>query len=403
MPEITVVQIALVTVAVVIGILIGWIMRGNRSVQEKETLNLHWQDEIEAQRMEHGRLQGQNKSLMEQVSQFQASQKDATNRAKELSGALKEAFARRDELQREIKDVRNALQATVGERDKLQVNVSSASAHDKTLSKALQEKDDKIFKLSRELDNWQDRLPPLMERFQKRDDEANQLQAELTEARTRIDALESMLGSDQTRVDPVDADALADALEASNDPVDPVEAIDPIDPIDPINDADELLSADALLDETDDAVEDEAEMQVESEIEDDDRAEDEADDPEIAEAEVESEIDDDDQAEGEADDPEITEAEAEAEAEEHTFNDSVNDFDAIGSRDDLKQIKGVGPAIEKTLNELGIFTLDQIAEMSEYDIDRVAKRLKGFRTRIYREDWIGQARSLQDEQSSESA
>ena len=65
-------------------------------------------------------------------------------------------------------------------------------------------------------------------------------------------------------------------------------------------------------------------------------------------------------------------------------------------RDDLQQIKGVGPAIEKTLNELGIFSFQQIAEMSEYDIDRVARRLKGFRSRIYREDWIGQARELRD-------
>ena len=32
--------------------------------------------------------------------------------------------------------------------------------------------------------------------------------------------------------------------------------------------------------------------------------------------------------------------------------------------------------------------------LSEYDIDRVAHQLKGFRSRIYREDWIGQARSL---------
>jgi NADH-quinone oxidoreductase subunit E len=67
---------------------------------------------------------------------------------------------------------------------------------------------------------------------------------------------------------------------------------------------------------------------------------------------------------------------------------------ANGENDDLKQIKGVGPAIETTLNELGIFRFNQIAEMSEYDIDRVAQRLKGFRSRIYREDWIGQARDL---------
>ena len=64
-------------------------------------------------------------------------------------------------------------------------------------------------------------------------------------------------------------------------------------------------------------------------------------------------------------------------------------------KDDLKQIKGVGPAIEKTLNDLGIFRFKQIAEMSEYDIDRVAQQLKGFRSRIYRGDWLGQARDLQ--------
>ena len=69
-------------------------------------------------------------------------------------------------------------------------------------------------------------------------------------------------------------------------------------------------------------------------------------------------------------------------------------------QDDLKQIKGIGPAIEKTLNELGVYRYHQIAEMSEYDIDRVAQQLKGFRSRIYREDWIGQARDLQYEKSN---
>jgi len=44
------------------------------------------------------------------------------------------------------------------------------------------------------------------------------------------------------------------------------------------------------------------------------------------------------------------------------------------NRDDLKMIKGVGPAIEKTLNEMGIFRFRQIADMSEYEIDRVARR-----------------------------
>ena len=43
---------------------------------------------------------------------------------------------------------------------------------------------------------------------------------------------------------------------------------------------------------------------------------------------------------------------------------------------------------------MGIFSFGQIADLSEYEIDRVAQQLKGFRSRIYREDWIGQAREL---------
>ena len=49
---------------------------------------------------------------------------------------------------------------------------------------------------------------------------------------------------------------------------------------------------------------------------------------------------------------------------------------------------------------MGIFRFNQIAEMSEYDIDRIARRLKGFHSRIYREDWIGQARDLQSQEAS---
>jgi predicted flap endonuclease-1-like 5' DNA nuclease len=48
---------------------------------------------------------------------------------------------------------------------------------------------------------------------------------------------------------------------------------------------------------------------------------------------------------------------------------------------------------------MGLFCFNQIAEVSEYDIDRIAHRLKGFRSRIYREDWIGQARDLQDQKA----
>lgn len=296
MPELTIIHIALLAIALLIGVVLGWVVRGNRTTSEKAAINASWQEQLEAQRNEHERLLDQNKSLMEQNGQFQASIKDAKMRASELSDALKEAFERRDDLQRQIKDIRGNLEVAVSERDALQSDMASQASEGDSKRAALQDRDDKIFKLSRELDNWQNRLPPLIERYRQRNEEAEQLEEDLAAARERIDALESTVGSDETRVEPVDPDALGDDLDASNDPIE------------------------------------------------------------------------------EAQDPD--------------------------SRDDLKLIKGVGPAIEKTLNEMGIFRFNQIADMSEYDIDRVAQRLKGLRSRIYREDWIGQARELQVQNAS---
>ena len=96
MPELTITHIALLAAAAIIGIVLGWVGRGNRTASEKEAINAGWQEQLEAQRNEHERLMDQNKSLMEQNSQYQASNKDAKMRAGELSDALKEAFERLD-------------------------------------------------------------------------------------------------------------------------------------------------------------------------------------------------------------------------------------------------------------------------------------------------------------------
>jgi predicted flap endonuclease-1-like 5' DNA nuclease len=326
MPEITVTHIVMLVAALLVGIVLGWIFRGKKSAGEKTAINLGWQEQLAAQRNEHERLVEQNKSLMEQNGQYQASNKDSKMRASELSAALKEAFERRDELQRQIKDIRSNLEATVAQRNQLQNDMQNRAVEDDATSTALKVRDAQIAKLKKDLEGWQERVPPLIERFRVRNEEANAFQMELLEARNRIAALESMLGSDETRVEPVDADALGDDLNASNDP-----------------------------DES-----------ADNEVRDD--------------------------------------AVAELLEELEQLEDDVAATAAVGNtRDDLMQIKGVGPAIAKTLHELGIFQFEQIAAMSEYDIDRVAERLKGFRSRIYREDWIGQARLLLDQKQSGSA
>ncbi|MCL4149045.1 UNVERIFIED_CONTAM: hypothetical protein GTU68_060542 [Idotea baltica] len=64
-----------------------------------------------------------------------------------------------------------------------------------------------------------------------------------------------------------------------------------------------------------------------------------------------------------------------------------------GGADDLKRLKGVGPGLEKTLNELGFYHFDQIAGWRKAEVEWVDSRLK-FKGRIERDEWIKQAKVL---------
>lgn len=64
-----------------------------------------------------------------------------------------------------------------------------------------------------------------------------------------------------------------------------------------------------------------------------------------------------------------------------------------GTKDDLKKIKGIGPKIEGTLNNLGIYHFDQIAGWNRKSISWVDNDLS-FKGRIDREKWVSQAKQL---------
>jgi len=344
MPELNVIHITIIAALTLVGAIVGWLLRGRRLVEEKAVINAGWQEQINALRTEHDRLSEQNKDLMQQISQYLASNKDAKNRAKELSEAVQEANERRDQLQREIKDIRSELETSLNEREQLQSDISSQVADTQDAAA----KDARIEKLQLSLDSWQERLPPLIEKFRQRNQEANQLESDLAKARERVVELEALQDSNQTLIEPVhDPEELTDGRDASNDAIDDGKP-DGVTAVVPDLTVEELVSPKDVL---------------------------EPDDGRFDVDEIDDDLDDD------------------------RDDDSDNDLATRVSddRDDLKAIKGIGPAIEKTLNELGIFRYQQMADMSEYDIDRVAKHLKGFRSRIYREDWIGQARGLGDQ------
>lgn len=64
-----------------------------------------------------------------------------------------------------------------------------------------------------------------------------------------------------------------------------------------------------------------------------------------------------------------------------------------GLADDLKLLKGVGPKLEQTLNDLGFFHFDQIAAWGAAEVAWVDSRLT-FKGRIQRDGWIEQAGKL---------
>jgi NADH-quinone oxidoreductase subunit E len=65
-----------------------------------------------------------------------------------------------------------------------------------------------------------------------------------------------------------------------------------------------------------------------------------------------------------------------------------------GKADDLKMIKGVGPALEKLLNEEGVWHYDQVASWKAKDIAFVDAKMARFSGRIARDEWVKQAKIL---------
>lgn len=319
MPDLSVPDLGLLFLVAILAALVGWIMRSRRCRTEKRTVNAGWQREMDAQQAEIERLAEQGSSLMQQVSQYRASNSDIRKRARELSDSLREAYERRDELQRKLKDIRSNLELVTSEQARLQSDAATRLARRQTVAARLKDRDEKITRLKRELANWYDRVPPLVERYRDRDRQARELQAALDAAEGRIAELECRQAVDETRIEPVERVPLPAGLEASNDQYDETS----------------LHDTSGLVDQTS------------------------------------------------------------AKGEYNTMPGTAFRFDEADTpRDDLKRIKGIGPAIERTLNALGYCSYRQIANLTDDDISRIAGRLRGFSGRIQRENWTGQARDL---------
>ena len=65
-----------------------------------------------------------------------------------------------------------------------------------------------------------------------------------------------------------------------------------------------------------------------------------------------------------------------------------------GKADDLKQIEGIGPVLEKLVNAAGVWHFDQIAAWTDADVDFFDAQMDRFRGRIARDKWVAQAKII---------
>ena len=73
---------------------------------------------------------------------------------------------------------------------------------------------------------------------------------------------------------------------------------------------------------------------------------------------------------------------------------AANDEPAAPQKDDLKLISGIGPGLEKKLNDNGIYTFGQIASLDKNAIEKLETEVVRFPGRIQRDNWVAQAKRL---------
>ncbi len=71
-------------------------------------------------------------------------------------------------------------------------------------------------------------------------------------------------------------------------------------------------------------------------------------------------------------------------------------------RDDLTEIRGIGPVLERSLNKYGIFNFRQIALWTPQDAEHFAAHAHEHRNRVAYDGWVEQARRLHRERYGET-
>ncbi len=164
--------------ALMLGFLAGWSLRSIRAEQQKLALNAEWQEQFAAVRKAEQRVNRQRKELSAEVARLRQSRLVAEFTADLPSLPSADDSAGRDTAaagepaaSAELDDLRRQLADSKRKRESLRLDLERFITRSREFTEASRQKDEKIFALSRELESWQQRLPPLVQRFREREHE----------------------------------------------------------------------------------------------------------------------------------------------------------------------------------------------------------------------------------------
>ncbi len=80
--------------------------------------------------------------------------------------------------------------------------------------------------------------------------------------------------------------------------------------------------------------------------------------------------------------------------DKNVLGDKILPEEEVPEKDDLTRIEGIGAFLEKKLNEIGVYTFEEIASWDSERIREVTEAIEYFEGRIERDNWVEQAARL---------
>ena len=148
--------------SLLLGAILGWLVCSWRAEQRRTALKAEFNEQLAALQKSEKRTNAERKNLAAELAAVRTRLNELTQRTDPADDTQSTKAARLAELEA-------ALAESHERRDSLRASLDNLIERSRQFGKSMAEKDDKIFALSRELESWQQRLPPLVDKYREID------------------------------------------------------------------------------------------------------------------------------------------------------------------------------------------------------------------------------------------